>query len=103
MAERPANIVTAPNAVMAVRLVTGPVDHGCGVGIFECTIFSIRSMSMTGNAASRRRLSGFSSIAVEVSRPGSGAAQRGPPMRAKFDRHRSVCGERRAKPCVAAD
>ena len=47
MAESPANIVTAPNAVMAVRLVTGPVAHGCGVRIFECrTIVSIRSMSM---------------------------------------------------------
>jgi hypothetical protein len=47
MAERPANIVTAPNAVMAVRLVTGPAGRGCGVGIFECrTILSIRSMSM---------------------------------------------------------
>ncbi|WP_291560583.1 hypothetical protein [Bradyrhizobium sp.] len=40
MAERLANIVAAPNAAMAVRLATGPVDHGCGVGIFECrTIF----------------------------------------------------------------
>jgi len=38
--------IAAPNAVMAVRLVTGPVDHGWGVGIFEClTIFSIASMS----------------------------------------------------------
>jgi len=45
MAERPANIVTTPNAVTAVRLVTGPA--GRGVGIFECrTILSIRSMSM---------------------------------------------------------
>ena len=47
MAESPANIVAAPNAAMAVRRVTGPVEHGCGVGMFECrTIVSIRSMSM---------------------------------------------------------
>ena len=50
-------IIAAPNAVMAVRLVTGPVDHGGGAGIFECcTISSIGSMSIIGNAASRQRL-----------------------------------------------
>ena len=52
--DRLANIIAAPNAVMAARLVTGPADHGWTVGIFECrTIFSIRSMSIIGNAASR--------------------------------------------------
>ncbi|MGD0846521.1 hypothetical protein [Bradyrhizobium sp.] len=50
-------IIATPNAVMAVRLVTGPVDHGWGVVIFKCrTIFSIRLLSIIGNAASRRRL-----------------------------------------------
>jgi hypothetical protein len=34
--------IAAPIAVMAVRLVPGPLDHGWGVGIFKCrTIFSI--------------------------------------------------------------
>ena len=30
-------IIAAPNVVRAVRLVTGPVNHGGGgVGVFEC-------------------------------------------------------------------
>jgi len=33
-------IIAAPNAVMAVRRVTGPVDHGEDVGIFECCTIS---------------------------------------------------------------
>ena len=34
--DRLASIIAAPHAVIAVRLVTGPVGHGWGVGIFEC-------------------------------------------------------------------
>ena len=29
-------IIAAPNAVRAVRLVTGPVNPGGGAGVFEC-------------------------------------------------------------------
>lgn len=35
--------IAAPNAVMAVRRVTGPVDDGRDAGIFECRIFLLRS------------------------------------------------------------
>jgi hypothetical protein len=52
--EKLAITIAAPNAVMAVRLVTGPVNHGWGFGIFErCTGFSIQLMSIIGNAALR--------------------------------------------------
>ena len=52
--EKLAITIAAPNAVMAVRLVTGPVNHGWSLGIFErCTGFSIRLLSIIGNAALR--------------------------------------------------
>jgi hypothetical protein len=37
-------IIVAPNAAIAVRLVTGPVDHGWGVGIFECRTVFLHSL-----------------------------------------------------------